>query len=80
MTCPHCGRAAGYHCDRERTLVGLAGAISYRRAYFYCRPCLTCGAAVVGNPRTSTDDVTEPDGTVDERACTNPDCPTNKSD
>ena len=40
--------------------------------YFDSRPCETCGAWV--------DDVTEPDGTVDERACTNPDCPTNKSD
>jgi hypothetical protein len=39
VSCPHCQRTAGYHSDRERTLVGLCGAISYRRAYYYCRRC-----------------------------------------
>ena len=48
--------------------------------YFDSRPCETCGARVEVRARTSTDDVTAPAGTVDERACTNPACPTNKSD
>jgi hypothetical protein len=39
VTCPDCGRSAGYHSDRERTLVGLFGAVRYRRAYYYCRRC-----------------------------------------
>ena len=39
MSCPHCRQTAGYHDDRERTLVGLCGAVRYRRAYYYCRGC-----------------------------------------
>ena len=39
MTCPHCGRAAAYHDDRERTLVSLFGPLRYHRAYYYCRRC-----------------------------------------
>lgn len=39
MSCPGCGQAAGYHADRERTVVGLAGALRYRRAWYYCRRC-----------------------------------------
>jgi hypothetical protein len=39
VSCPHCRRTAGYHSDRERTLVGLFGTVSYPRAYYYCRPC-----------------------------------------
>lgn len=39
MTCPGCECSAGYHSDRERTLVGLFGTIRYRRAYYYCRRC-----------------------------------------
>ena len=32
MICGHCQRTAGYHADRDRTVVGLAGALRYRRA------------------------------------------------
>lgn len=39
MTCPHCEQSAGYHQDRERTLLGLFGPIRYQRAYYYCRRC-----------------------------------------
>lgn len=39
MSCPHCQRTAGYHCDRPRSLVSLCGVVSYRRAYYYCRRC-----------------------------------------
>ena len=39
MSCPGCEQSAGYHQDRERTLVGLFGAIRYQRAYYYCRRC-----------------------------------------
>jgi hypothetical protein len=39
VTCPDCGHSAGYHSDRERTLVGLFGPIRYQRAYYYCRRC-----------------------------------------
>jgi hypothetical protein len=39
VTCPHCQQAAGYHDDRDRTLVSLCGAIHYQRAYYYCRRC-----------------------------------------
>jgi hypothetical protein len=39
VTCPHCGHSAGYHQDRERTLVGLFGTIRYQRGYYYCRRC-----------------------------------------
>lgn len=56
------------------------GGAEYAPMYFDSRPCETCGAEVEVHARTSTDDVTEPDGTVDERVCTNPDCPTNKGD
>jgi hypothetical protein len=39
VTCPDCEHSAGYHSDRDRTLVGLFGPIRYRRAYYYCRRC-----------------------------------------
>jgi hypothetical protein len=39
VTCPHCQRTAGYHAERGRVLVSLFGAVSYRRAYYYCRRC-----------------------------------------
>jgi hypothetical protein len=39
VSCPHCERSAGYHQDRDRTLVGLFGPIRYQRAYYYCRRC-----------------------------------------
>ena len=47
--------------------------------YFDTQPCRVCGAAVEltaqdpAKPREGTD----PDGTVDRRVCTNPDCPRN---
>jgi hypothetical protein len=39
VSCPHCQQTAGYHDDRERTLVGLCGTVRYPRAYYYCRRC-----------------------------------------
>lgn len=39
MTCPKCDHSAGYHQDRQRTLVGLFGPVRYHRAYYYCRRC-----------------------------------------
>lgn len=39
MSCPHCDRSAGYHSDRQRTLLGLFGPVDYHRAYYYCRRC-----------------------------------------
>jgi hypothetical protein len=39
VTCPDCDRSAGYHADRDRTLVSLFGPIRYQRAYYYCRRC-----------------------------------------
>jgi hypothetical protein len=39
VTCPDCDRAAAYHDDVDRTLVGLFGPITYQRAYYYCRRC-----------------------------------------
>jgi hypothetical protein len=46
--------------------------------YFDSRPCRVCGAEVELRARTG-DEVQpgkDPDGTVDERICTNSDCPT----
>jgi hypothetical protein len=39
VTCPHCRGSAGYHGDRSRTVVGIAGTLRYQRAYYYCRRC-----------------------------------------
>jgi hypothetical protein len=45
------------------------------------KPCAGCGSAVELHARTgSTGRVAEADPTVDERVCTNPDCPTNTGD
>jgi len=44
--------------------------------YFDNKPCQVCGAEVDLRPRTTLG-VAEPDGTVDERICTNPECETN---
>jgi hypothetical protein len=58
--------------------------------YFDSKPCSVCGSEVRlearSAPASSTDaQVGDPDGyvgdgdsTVDERVCTNPDCPTNR--
>lgn len=57
--------------------------------YFDTKPCSVCGSEVRLEARTAPDlpagdKVGDPDGfvgdgdsTVDERVCTNPDCPTN---
>jgi hypothetical protein len=39
VICVHCQHTAGYHADRERTVVGLVGVLHYQRAYYYCRDC-----------------------------------------
>jgi hypothetical protein len=39
VICVHCQHTAGYHADRERTVVGLVGTLHYQRAYYYCRDC-----------------------------------------
>lgn len=39
MICAHCQQTASYHADRDRTVVGLAGTLRYRRACYYCRRC-----------------------------------------
>jgi hypothetical protein len=41
------------------------------------KPCEVCGSEVELRARTGPTRVAEPDLTVDERVCTNPDCPTN---
>ena len=43
------------------------------------RPCQVCGSDVTLRAH-SKDLVAEPDDTVDDRVCTNPDCPTNAAD
>jgi hypothetical protein len=50
--------------------------------YFDTKPCQVCGAEVRLRPhRASTrPNEPDPDGTVDERVCTNPDCATNSGD
>jgi hypothetical protein len=45
--------------------------------YADSRPCEVCGSEVELRARTEVGDrVAEADPTVDERVCTNPDCPT----
>jgi len=39
VSCPHCGRSAGYHDDNDRTVVSLFGPVWFRRCYYYCRRC-----------------------------------------
>lgn len=46
--------------------------------YFDTKPCRVCGAEVRLEPRT-TPTVGEPDATLDERVCTNPECETHGS-
>jgi hypothetical protein len=45
--------------------------------YFDSKPCRVCGSRVDLRARES-ERVNEPDATVDERVCTNPDCETNQ--
>jgi hypothetical protein len=46
------------------------------------RPCQVCGSEVrlSGDRGDRTLGVNEPDDTVDERICTNSECPTNQAD
>ena len=39
MNCPHCGRAAEFHSQREHSSLSLFGPLRYRRAYYLCRIC-----------------------------------------
>ena len=48
--------------------------------YFDTRPCHVCGAEVQLRPREGAKKTVESDGTVDERVCTNPECPTQGAD
>jgi hypothetical protein len=48
--------------------------------YFDYEPCKVCGSEVrlrAPGPGASNRREPDPDGTVDERVCQNPDCPTN---
>ncbi|HYF73572.1 MAG TPA: hypothetical protein VD864_12170 [Nocardioides sp.] len=44
--------------------------------YSDVRPCQVCGSTVELQPHSRLV-VNEPDDTVDDRVCTNPECPTN---
>lgn len=48
--------------------------------YFDNKPCQVCGSEVELRPHEESEprDRVEPDATVDDRVCTNPDCPTNQ--
>jgi hypothetical protein len=50
--------------------------------YADSRPCQVCGAEVELRARSAADaeGVAEPDATVDERVCTNADCPTRRGE
>jgi hypothetical protein len=48
--------------------------------YFDHRPCETCGSEVEIRPHAELSSEGDPDGSVDERVCTNPECPTNTAD
>jgi hypothetical protein len=50
--------------------------------YADTKPCQVCGAEVElrAHRPTDTGGVAEPDATVDERVCTNSDCPTRHGD
>jgi heterodisulfide reductase subunit A-like polyferredoxin len=41
------------------------------------KACEVCGSEVEIRPHEALE-VNEPDSTIDERVCTNPDCPTNQ--
>ena len=45
--------------------------------YFDHRACRTCGTPVEIRPHSELSAEADPDGSIDERVCTNPDCPTN---
>jgi hypothetical protein len=46
--------------------------------YFDVKPCRECGAEVEIRPHERLE-VNEADSSIDERVCTNPDCPTRSS-
>ena len=52
--------------------------------YFDNKPCRVCGSAIELRAHETTggdgDSESEPDGTVDERICTNPDCASHAAD
>jgi hypothetical protein len=50
--------------------------------YFDNKPCSVCGSDVELRAHDASEvrPGKNPDGTVDLRICTNPDCPTNRSD
>jgi hypothetical protein len=48
--------------------------------YFDNRPCQVCGSQVRLRTHTTATTRAEPDATVDDRVCTNPDCATNAAD
>lgn len=50
--------------------------------YFDNDPCQVCGADIElrAHDGSQVRSGTNPDGTVDLRVCTDPECPTNKSD
>ena len=47
--------------------------------YADSKPCQVCGAKIELSPAEGTASTTEPDGTIDQRHCTNRDCPTNQT-
>ena len=46
--------------------------------YTDTKPCQVCGAEIELGPATAAASTTEPDGPIDERTRTNPDCPTHR--
>ena len=46
--------------------------------YFDSKPCVVCGAEIDLSATQSVEGASEPDGTIDTRTCTNPECPTNR--
>ena len=47
--------------------------------YADSKPCRVCGAEIELTPAEGAASTTEPDGTIDRRTCTKPDCPTNRT-
>jgi hypothetical protein len=69
---------------RRSRLGSLAPTPTDPRSAVYAdtKPCQVCGAEVElrAHRPTDTGGVAEPDATVDERVCTNSDCPTRHGD
>jgi hypothetical protein len=47
--------------------------------YADSKPCRVCGAEIELSRAEGAASTTEPDDTIDQRTCTNRDCPTNRS-